>query len=91
MSEQDGKELIRLIQSSITRWMVGFALAAAVSLVSFYYSTTYRIQNLESKTQKIEIESAKRETVDIKLNHISNSIEEVKQSINVIHRRIDDR
>lgn len=80
MSTQE-KEFINELKVTIMRGLVGFAGLILIGLITFYFTTTYRLSNLEEKTKTLSESKADKAIMEVQLHNIDQSLNEIKQKL----------
>jgi hypothetical protein len=80
MSEEQ-KLFIREMRSVIIKGILGMIGAAFIAGVAFYYNTKKIDEQHSYRIEVLERSCARQTEIDIKLNYIQNSINELKYSL----------
>lgn len=78
MSERES-EFLKELKLSLMRYMIGLVFSIVTLGLTFYFSTTYRLNNLEQQSKKLDVEKADKEIIELKLDNIYQAIESLHE------------
>lgn len=92
MSQEQADFLVGLKK---TLWYIASSISVAIimSMTAFYFNTNNKLEYLESENKQLKTQIEQvytKETMDIKINHISNEVGDIKKGIKDINRKLDE-
>lgn len=86
MPEKDFKEIIRVMRNYLIGGIIALFFTISTTMTVFYFNSKNKLQDHDIRIEKLEQGCAQKENIDIKLNYISNQIEEIKVDIRDIKK-----
>ena len=79
MSERES-EFLKELKLSLMRYMIGIIFSVLTLGTAFYFSTNYRLTNLEVLGKQLEMEKAHKEIIELKLDNITKALQVITES-----------
>jgi hypothetical protein len=86
MAEKEFNEILKVLRNYLIGGLVGLLFTIMTTMTIFYFNTKNEIKNHDIRIKNIENQCVKKDNIDIKLNFISNQIQEIKQDIKEIKK-----
>jgi hypothetical protein len=85
MSEHES-EFLKEIKKTIANYLIGAVFLIATSGMVFYFSTSYRLQTLESQSRVLDETKAEKAVMDSELKAVNNTLIRIENKVDKINK-----
>jgi len=87
MAEKEFNEILKIIRNYLLAGIIALFITVATSSIIFYFNTKSKNVEQDKRLERLEEQCAKKDLIDIKLNYISNSLQELKEDVKLIKNK----